>query len=461
MVGNKKVYWILWIFLTFGLAGYLTMQLTGEDKQVFLPGKTSHGHYQIEMVCSACHSEPMGGGAVLQDACMNCHGEELAIADDSHPKTKFTNPRNADRVAVLDARKCITCHIEHREEITMDMGVTLPDDFCYKCHHDVAENRPSHQGMEFSTCASAGCHNFHDNRGLYEDFLAKHLDDPALDQSARLKQLSLFDAYQSLGSYPVDKYPLKVLGTKDADQPEIAGNDPKILQDWLSTSHSQSGVNCSACHEQKPGAAKKAIWVDKPDHKVCEGCHKDQSKGFLSGKHGMRLAQGLPPMTPARARIDMKKTAHDRELTCISCHGAHRFDTRHAAVDACLGCHDDTHSNNYKGTPHFTLWHKESTSQAETGTGVSCATCHMPRKEIKREDKTFVVAEHNQNDNLRPNEKMLRSVCMQCHGLGFSIDALADRKLIAKNFSEKPAFHNESLDLVKKRLDLKKDIEGM
>ena len=72
-----------------------------------------------------------------------------------------------------------------------------------------------------------------------------------------------------------------------------------------------------------------------------------------------------------------------------------------------------------------------------------------------------MVAEHNQNDNLRPNEKMLRSVCMLCHGLGFSIDALADSKLIENNFSGKPGIHIESLDLVKKRLDLKKDIQGM
>lgn len=461
MAVNKKVYWILWFLITIGLAAYLTIQLTGEQKQVFLPGKTSHGHYQIEMACTACHSEPLGGGAVLQDACMSCHGEELAIADDSHPKTKFTNPRNADRVAVLDARQCITCHTEHREEITMEMGVTLPNDFCFKCHQDVAENRPSHQGMEFSTCASAGCHNFHDNRALYEDFLAKHLDEPFIKESAQLPQLSMLDAYQSLDTYPVTRYPVVSLGIEEADQPEIAGNHPEILQDWLATSHSQAGVNCTACHEQKPDATGKAIWVNKPDHKVCENCHKDQTKGFLSGKHGMRLAQGLTPMTPARARIDMKKTAHDKELSCISCHSAHRFDTRHASVDACLGCHDDSHSNNYKGTPHFNLWQKESEGKAQAGTGVSCATCHMPRKQLKREGKNLVVAEHNQNDNLRPNEKMLRSVCMQCHGLGFSIDALADRKLVEKNFSEKPAFHIESLDLVKKRLDLKKDVQGM
>ena len=50
---------------------------------------------------------------------------------------------------------------------------------------------------------------------------------------------------------------------------------------------------------------------------------------------------------------------------------------------------------------------------------------------------------------------------MQCHGLGFSIDALADRELVEKNFSEKPDVHIESLDMVKKRRGLKKDVDGM
>ena len=34
--------------------------------------------------------------------------------------------------------------------------------------------------MGFETCASAGCHNFHDNRALYEDFLIKHANTPWL-----------------------------------------------------------------------------------------------------------------------------------------------------------------------------------------------------------------------------------------------------------------------------------------
>ena len=41
---------------------------------------------------------------------------------------------------------------------------------------------------------------------------------------------------------------------------------------------------------------------------------------------------------------------------------------------------------------------------------------------------------------------------MNCHGLGFSIDALADESLIDKNFNGLPQVHVQSIDLVKQRL---------
>jgi len=458
---SKRTYWIIWLAVTVLLAVYLFLQITGEDKTIYLPGATTHGHYQIEMACSACHADSFGGGKVLQEACMQCHGEELEASDDSHPKSKFTNPRNADRVAKLDARKCITCHTEHKEEITLSMGVTVPDDVCFKCHQDVAEDRPSHTGMGFETCASAGCHNFHDNKALYEDFMAKHLDEADVNEFVTLKTLSTLKEAQALDTYPKEKFPLKPLSASETDQPASIYRDPKIIQDWADTAHSQSGVNCTACHEQKTTEQDKPTWVDKPTHVVCEKCHTNQTKGFLAGKHGMRLAQELSPMTPGHARSQMEKTAHGKELSCVSCHSAHKFETKHAAVEACLSCHDDEHSVAYKQSKHFGLWHKETTGQTDPGTGVSCATCHLPRKEINHEGEKNISVGHNQNDNLRPNEKMLRSVCMQCHGLGFSIDALADPDLIKKNFSEKPGVHIESLDMVKKRLGLKKDVEGM
>jgi formate-dependent nitrite reductase cytochrome c552 subunit len=130
----------------------------------------------------------------------------------------------------------------------------------------------------------------------------------------------------------------------------------------------------------------------------------------------------------------------------MSCHGAHRFDTRKAAVEACLSCHDDGHTRAYKASPHFALWHAEISGRGATGSGVSCATCHLPRVQFTTpEDEIRVLVQHNQNDTLRPNEKMVRSVCMNCHGLQFSLDALADGRLVGNNFKGAPAKQVESI----------------
>jgi hypothetical protein len=167
----------------------------------------------------------------------------------------------------------------------------------------------------------------------------------------------------------------------------------------------------------------------------------------------MRLAESLPPLTPGRARRPMHAKARGIELGCTSCHAAHRFDTRQAAVEACVGCHRDGHTAAYEKSPHYALWKKELAGEAPAGSGVSCASCHLPRDEYRVPDTAVkrVLVQHNQSDNLRPNEKMIRPVCMSCHGLAFSIDALADAKLVAGNFAGKPSVHVRSLDMVAAR----------
>ena len=134
----KHRLWILWVLITLGVAGfygYTVMQ--ADNKAALLIGDTSHGHFQIEMACTACHTEAFKGDDGLQTACLNCHAEELEAAHDSHPKKKFNDPRNADRLEVIDARYCISCHTEHQKEQTNPMGLTLPKDYCYHCHQDL------------------------------------------------------------------------------------------------------------------------------------------------------------------------------------------------------------------------------------------------------------------------------------------------------------------------------------
>ncbi len=455
---GQRIWWLWWgaitIVIAMVLAASLFMTKRAVDHPVlaqvraqFLPGKTTAGHYQIELACESCHTQSFTDKDSIQAACVGCHGAELKAADDKHPLAKFTDPRNAALLEKIDASWCVSCHVEHRPEITHAMGVTQPTDFCFHCHQDIATERPSHDGMAFNTCTNAGCHNFHDNRALYEDFLLRHAAAAANTATQQLIRANFRDVAALLPEYPSARYPLEPLDAAAADAPHDLTVATTVMKDWLVSSHAATGVNCGACHiGTEPNSG---VWVNNPGADVCANCHQLQQQGFASGKHGMRLAQGLSPMSPARARLPMKTDAAHAELTCLSCHGAHRFDVKRAAVDSCLGCHNDRHSLAFRESKHAQLWRDEVAGVTPPGSGVSCASCHMPRLEHRHEeyDLKQVFVQHNQNDTLRPNEKMIRPVCMNCHGYPFAVDALADRRLIDANFTGLPAGHVTSVDM--------------
>ncbi|MEL6523086.1 MAG: cytochrome c3 family protein, partial [Pseudomonadota bacterium] len=181
---RNKLLWVVWIGLTLFLAGGAFARLyLGGDRSTFLPGDTSGVHHQIELACETCHtSKPFASQATVRKdinkTCVTCHKDELKASDDSHPISKFKSPRMAAYWEKIDARFCTSCHMEHQPEDTLAGLVTLPEDYCVACHsegeQDVRVNRESHADLAFDTCATSGCHNFHDNRSLYEDFLVKH-----------------------------------------------------------------------------------------------------------------------------------------------------------------------------------------------------------------------------------------------------------------------------------------------
>jgi len=457
---NRRRFWLVWGLSSMGLMVYLADRLGGADRTVFLPGETSAGHYQVELACEACHSRSFADADAMQAACEACHLEPLDDARDSHPKGKFTDPRNADRVAKLDARYCVTCHIEHKPEVTLAMGVTLPEDFCVLCHADVGTERPSHLDMAFSTCAAAGCHNFHDNRALYEDFLLRHVDEPSILSEARLAGRNFAAVARLLPTYPRDEYPLSSLARSDQDGPPHDPFDAALLDEWSGTAHAASGVNCTACHADPDNGN----WRDAPGYDRCGDCHRDESAAFSKGRHGMRLdaaslGRSLPPLRVAAARLPMKPAVVERELNCGSCHGPHRFDTAYAVVEACLDCHDDQHSRAYPSSPHGGLWTGELSGDLQVGSAVTCASCHMPRIAKSYDYGAYVhqLVQHNQSETLRPVEKMLRPVCLECHGYEFSIDALADPALISNNFTGSPAIEVQSQRLaVERRLEIER-----
>ncbi len=455
--------------------------LVGGDRAPLLIGATTDGHHQFESACETCHAAPAFADAAeaeaaLNQTCRDCHEDELRDADDSHPRSRFRDPRMAVYREALDARLCTACHVEHRPEITRPGAVTVAGDFCVACHfegeQDVRAARPSHADLAFDTCASAGCHNYHDNRALYADFLVRHAGQPWL-ADAPVHGLS---ARHTTRERDLDN----ALGADEAIAPANSLADTAAVADWAGSAHAAAGVNCAGCHA--PEAAEDATpdevgtqWTRAPDTAVCTDCHAPQASTFVLGRHGMRrhplvsaprdprrglealglsalvpdavsamLADPARPerMTVSEARLPMRSDAAGRVLDCGTCHEAHAVDVERAAVQACASCHDDPHTRAYFGGPHHERWRAELAGDQAGGTGVSCATCHMPKVTHRGE----VVTNHNQNATLRPGSKMIRSVCLDCHGLGFAIDALADDGLVTANFRGEPDTHVESID---------------
>ncbi|RAI03619.1 NrfA- nitrite reduction protein [Acuticoccus sediminis] len=508
-MSRNALLWCLWVGLTLAAGGALaSIAYVGGARDIFLIGRTTGAHHQIEVACEACHTSGFFADRVtvrkdMNKACLTCHEEELKEADDSHPVKKFRDPRNVARRAELDALYCITCHAEHVPEETRVGAVTLPMDYCMACHQDVYENRPTHKGYGFETCASAGCHNFHDNTALYEDFLLRHAAEPdfaadpvqpfsaAARSHPRLTAILSDDPVASLKAY------LENAGTA----PDEAGEDartalaeilragdavapdglatPGVVAAWAASKHATSGVNCGGCHapEADPAdrAALAAAWTPSPGMETCRDCHKRETDTFREGRHAMRFHPALPEprkapenavlaaltapfrdvpltaMTVDKARIPMKPDAHGESVgTCGQCHAPHQPDLATAAVEACASCHDDPHTRAYFTSPHFRLWEAERDGTAPAGTGVTCGDCHMPKIELRR-GRFFVT--HNQNATLRPNEKMIRPVCLNCHGLSFAIDALADPELVERNFNGRPSAHVPSIDWARSRTE--------
>lgn len=414
------------VVVFFGIGGFGLWRWLAHDWRLFLPGQTSHAHYQIEMACTACHT-PYAG--VKQDACQNCHPGQLSAATNAHPVDKLAAPAGGGET--FDPTRCVSCHREHVPHLTRNVAVTQPPDFCVHCHADIGKQRPSHRTFAFSTCASSGCHNYHDNTSLRADDLAARRADPAV--LAR---------------------PILAARDRTHQVRHVAGT-PTLYQQWENSTHARATVTCPKCHEARRGATSPPLgatspplWEKRPGPTACSGCHPAEVKGFLAGRHGMRLLHGLPPMTPAMARLPMKPDAGHDELTCSSCHSAHTFDTRSAPVEACLACHDDEHSRAYPKSPHHALWQAEVTGQKPVGSGVSCATCHLPRA-AHLDARRRVLTGHNENDTMRPTTKMLGRVCLHCHGLPFAIDALADPNLARTNYTGRPSRHVQSVDMVR------------
>jgi len=107
--------WTVWLIATLsgGVVLVAGMVYGGPTRAKLLIGETTHGHYQIELACGACHTSAFGGTDEVDKTCQSCHADELKQAKDSHPLKKFRDPRNADSLQLSEnGLTCKSCHFE-------------------------------------------------------------------------------------------------------------------------------------------------------------------------------------------------------------------------------------------------------------------------------------------------------------------------------------------------------------
>ncbi|NET33695.1 MAG: hypothetical protein F6K19_17000 [Cyanothece sp. SIO1E1] len=215
---------------------------------------------------------------------------------------------------------------------------------------------------------------------------------------------------------------------------------------WQGSAHALNDVNCSSCHQD----TQDKTFMVYPTQETCQSCHEQAVDTFMLGKHGIRLLEGGTPLTPKLARLPMQAAAHDLQMTCNTCHDVHEVNTVQASVDSCLTCHSDAHSLNYQNSRHAELFIADSSLPRPSGSAVSCASCHLPRHVIKQADGgELTLVNHNNTFTLKPRDRMVKEVCMNCHSVEYSYNSIFDDALVETNFDRPPSLSLETFDLVR------------
>ena len=223
-----------------------------------------------------------------------------------------------------------------------------------------------------------------------------------------------------------------------------------INQQWETSAHAFNNVNCQSCHQNEETKA----FVANPTYESCQSCHEAPVETFLLGKHGIRLLEDESALQPKMARLPMKHDAFTKQMSCNTCHDAHTVNTLQASVDSCLTCHNDNHSLNYKNSKHGQAVFASISANPElprpNDKMVTCATCHLPRAAQKKGDGTLLVkVNHNNTYNLKPQDRMVGDVCMNCHGMEYGYNSIFDDDLVEANFDRPPTLEHPSFELVR------------
>ena len=306
--------------------------------------------------------------------------------------------------------------------------------------------------MAFNTCNSAGCHKFHDNRALYEDFLAKHLDEPAnTEQAPQLRARNFREVAAEWPGYPVDRFPLK-----RANRCRCAARIHAVARGRRRLA--RDGARAFRRELQRlpqGGEGRRRSMGEAP---------RPQGVRDLPRARDQRLSR-RQARHAARRRLSADDAAAARASRCTPKRGDNRARMRELSLGAPLR-YEESRGRSVRRLPprraHASLRAlaalraveeraRRRGASRQRASRARAATCRAKSIASREPARSAILVQHNQNDNLRPNEKMIRPVCMSCHGLGYSIDALADSEARREQLPRPAPHAREELDMVAQR----------
>ncbi len=184
---------------------------------------------------------------------------------------------------------------------------------------------------------------------------------------------------------------------------------PQIVSDWQASKHSQSGIDCAACHGSQHSSASNVDMVQIPTPDTCATCHNTQVEQYKSGKHAFAWAamKAMPtahwqPMALTEGmkgcggchKVGLKTEDDIKELkksgagfgvaSCDACHTRHLFSIQEAQQpQACQTCHmgiDHPQWEMYSSSKHGVRYLLKQNGVLPDGVAApTCQTCHMQR----------------------------------------------------------------------------------
>ena len=452
--------------------------LKGKVECVTCHGQEVHEFKSVDKTCgqSNCHA-PKDTKIVLgamagqtSQHCTGCHTFSRVV-----PENISMDSTRKFLLANGTADSCLGCH-----EMNVRMKNFSPQSdrghngVCGTCHNPHTQREPKDA---YKSCAASGCHTDLEKRGQFHTGLAKHT-------TASCGECHKAHEWKAVGRECIDCH--KTIFTKEppraSSSDEAQAHDPSLLRPiaWHRATPRRRGrgavhtarrrpprsearvvrhvalqppvrsdakaepklaappkdnpafshrihrvLSCGGCHDQKN--THGTVTVRKADE--CAACHHSAERSVsCEGCHkkGGKLEKAIPRSvtmktsadTPARTRTLPFAHRTHRDLDCKGCHTS---GIRLGVTRDCQSCHKEHHV-------------------AER----TCATCHVPAKDLHLRDshegcagsschsnaevlaltpsRTVCLACHTEQVNHKPKRE-----CAECHGVQWGTSALARR----------------------------------